>query len=297
MRISDRTLATSFLINVNKTKEKIQDLQTQILTGSKINAPSDSPSGTSRILRIGEQVQSYEIYKKNIENGLSFVETTVSTMEAIQTEVEKLDVLFVDINNPTGGNDLTKVADQVYSALKSIIEQANTEYDGKYVLGGTEFSGQPYGFNAAGDAVEMKVANISGEQKIRISKNVTEKINTTGNEIFGNIDGTDIMNRLLNIYNDLKSGNKPSDADKAALKDFNKNLTSVISKSGDTINRFNSTNELIDNQLIGLKSLFSKENDVDVTQAVIDLQNQQYYLDVSYKMSSMILPKSLLDYM
>jgi len=296
MRISDRTLATSFLTTVNKTKEKIQNLQTQILTGSKVNAPSDSPSGTSRILRIAEQVQSYEVYKKNIENGLSFMETTVSTLEAIQLEVEKLDVLFVDLVNPVTGSDLTKAADQVYAALKSIVEQANTEYDGKYVLGGTDFSEPPYGFNAAGDAVEMKVLNTSGEQKIRINKNITEKINTTGHEIFGTTNGNDIMNRLLNVYNDLKAGNKPSEDDKAALKNFNKNLTGEISNIGDRINRLSSTNELIDNQLIGLKTLLSKENDVDVTEAVIDLQNQQYFLDVSYKMSSMILPKSLLDY-
>lgn len=296
MRISDRTLATSFLINVNKTKENIQNLQTQILTGSKINAPSDSPSGTSRILRIEEQIQSYEIFQKNIENGLSFLETTTTTLQAIQSEVEKLDVLFVDLNNPASGAVLSETADQVYSALKSIIEQANTEYDGKYVLGGTNFTQAPYGFNAAGDAIELKVASVSGEQKIRISKNIIEKLNTTGAEVFGNVDGSDIMNTLLNVYNDLKAGNRPSEADKAALKDFNKKLTNELVKAGDKINRLTSTNELIDNQLMGLKTLMSKENDVDVTEAVINLQNQQYYLDVSYKMSSMILPKSLLDY-
>lgn len=297
MRISERTLSTSFLLRSNKIKENIQNLQTQLLTGSKINTPSDSPSGTSRILRLNEQLQSYELYQSNIENGLSFLETTTTALESIHEEVEKMNILFTELNNPASGSDPVKVADQVFAALKSIIEQANSEYDGKYVLGGTDFSEPPYGFNAAGDAVEMKVDNISGEQKIRISKNITEKINTTGDQIFGDIDGTDVMNTLLNIYNDMKAGNKPAEDDKIVLKDFYKNLTSELSRVGDTINRLSSTNELIDNQVVGLKTLLSKESDVDVTEAIINLQNQQYYLDVSYKMSSMILPKSLLDYM
>jgi flagellin-like hook-associated protein FlgL len=45
------------------------------------------------------------------------------------------------------------------------------------------------------------------------------------------------------------------------------------------------------------QEMISQDIDVDMPKLLIDLQNQQYILDMSYKMASMILPKSLMDFL
>ena len=61
-------------------------------------------------------------------------------------------------------------------------------------------------------------------------------------------------------------------------------------------NQLSNSEEMLSNQKILLQSLESNENEVDVAQAVLNMQNQDYLLQLSYKMSAMILPKSLVDF-
>lgn len=298
MRISDQLLANRYLSGVNNTKSNMQKIQQQILTQSKINKPSDSPSGTVKTMRIQDQINSYDTYINNIDNSLSTLQTTVTSMEKIQDETQKISIMLADINSAVIDNSkLNGFADKVDLAINSLLDLANTEYDNKYIFGGTDFSAAPYGYNAAGTAVEQKVLSTAGEQKVRINSNTIQKVNATGQDIFGTIDGTDIFNTLIAMRDNLRAGIKPTAAQSQILNTFNTNLTNQMSSTGEVMNRLTSTKELLESQTLELQDLQQKETGVDTSKAVIDLQNQQYYLDLSYKMSSMILPKSLLDYL
>ncbi|MGE5399251.1 MAG: flagellin [Ignavibacteriales bacterium] len=309
MRITDSILASNFISSLNKSKEGIQTLQTRIATGSKINNPSDSPSGISKVLKLQEQIQSGESFVKNVENGQAFMQTTTSSMENIADKVQDTLVLFTETNNPVNASNFKSYAAQIDQVLSSLMDVANSEFDGKYVFGGTDFSTttKPYGFTTdinGNKAVELKVGSNSGEQKVRISKNMELTMNVPGSNVFpgvpstgnGDVTSTDIFNTLLRVKTNLENGIIPADSDVNIVKDFQTNLAGQLTTAGDTLNRLDSTHELLDNQQLELKKLLSNEKDVDVAQSVVDLQNQQYFLELSYKMSSMILPKSLLDY-
>ena len=63
------------------------------------------------------------------------------------------------------------------------------------------------------------------------------------------------------------------------------------------INQLNATSNVLNSQKLTLQGLLSQEQDVDIAQATVDLQAQDYSLQMSYKIASMILPKSLLDFL
>jgi flagellin-like hook-associated protein FlgL len=67
--------------------------------------------------------------------------------------------------------------------------------------------------------------------------------------------------------------------------------------AGGISNKLQATEDILFNREIETLELLSLEKDVDMERAIIDLQTAQYTLDVSYHISSMILPKSLLDYL
>ncbi|HEX2962044.1 MAG TPA: hypothetical protein VHO43_09660 [Ignavibacteriales bacterium] len=304
MRISDSILSANYLASLNKNKEQVSELQTQIASGSKINKPSDSPSGISRVLRLQEQLQSGETYTKNIEDSQAFMQTTATVLEGMQNEVQDTLVLFTNAINPVNVTNYESYAKQIDQTMTTLMDLANSEFNGKYLFGGTDFSSKPYGLN--GTRVEQNVASTAGQQKTRISKYMEMTANIPGDDLFGTLPvstdpagGTynDIFNTLQRVKNSFQSGTAPSDSDVSAVKAFQDSLAKQLTTAGDTINRLSSTHELMDSQQLELKGLLSKEKDVDAAGAVIDLQNRQYYLELSYKMSSMILPKSLLDYM
>ncbi len=187
MRVSDITLATDYLNNLTAAKSKVDNLQNEIATGNKIQQPSDSPGGTSNIIQWNTQLQQMNTYFSNIDNGSSFIQDTTSTMQNIQSEITNVLNDLTSVNNAANSTNLNSFADQINQSLQTIINLANTQSDGKYVFGGTDFSAAPYAMNASNTAVAVQVSDVSGAQKITTSNNIQQQINMTGTEVFGTI--------------------------------------------------------------------------------------------------------------
>ncbi|PIQ09988.1 MAG: hypothetical protein COW71_04385 [Ignavibacteriales bacterium CG18_big_fil_WC_8_21_14_2_50_31_20] len=296
MRISDSMLQSNFLSNLNNSKEKMQKLQTEVASNNKVNNPSDSPSGAAKIMRFKANVSQTKDFIKNVDNSSAFLQESIRGLEYIFDETTKVLVNLAEVKNPRNDSNLNTYADQIDASLNIILESANTEFNGQFVFGGTDDSKPPYGYTADKSAIELKVNDVSGNRKVKISKNITQKINVAGSELFGNVDGTDIFNKLIEIRDNLRNGIKPTDEDVKAIEDFSTSVRNHLSEAGNVSNKLDASGEILSNQVLTLEGLISKESDVDIAAAMIDLQNYDYSLQLSYKMSSMFLTKSILDY-
>ena len=94
MRVTDRILQQTFLYNLEKHKVDTQNIQEQISTRSKVNRPSDSPAGTSRILRLQNQLSGVTTFQKNIESAQSYLDATALSLEGITSEVQNVLVVL-----------------------------------------------------------------------------------------------------------------------------------------------------------------------------------------------------------
>ena len=296
MRISDSMLQSNFLRNLNFSKAKMEELQTQIASNNKINRPSDSPSGAAKIMRFRTNITQTKDFVGNIDNSLAFIQESMRGLEYILDESTKILVDLAEIQNPSNDGNLESYANQIDTSLNIILESANTEFNGQYIFGGTDDSKSPYGFTADGSAVELKVGDVSGDRKVKISKNITQKINVDGSELFGDIDGTDVFNKLIDIRDNLRNGIKPTDADVKAIENFSSSVRDHLSDVGNVSNKLDDSKTILSNQILTLEGLISKESEVDLAASTIELQNYDYSLQLSYKMSSMFLTRSLLDY-
>ena len=418
MRISDLMISQNYIGNVNSIKDKISTINKQILSGSKISRPSDSPVGASRLMRISDQSGQVNTYQSNIKNSLSFLDETVFSMESIQKEVQNIMTKLTDVQNPINQTNLDLYADMIDNSLKIILETANTKVDGKYVFGGTDYSNKPFGISADNQSYQTNT-DTSGKINVKFSQSVIQSINLPGLELFGtvvsnkgffntadavgtvtnssqtiyddlgnaytlntayqktaantyqmtydivdgtgttvlatppaaktlafnplngnlvSVDGstsnldfmvdvpsnriqftmdlkdlsenttatgisleanqpTDIFNMLKQISNTLRSGNIPDDSMISAVENFNSRLTAKQSEIGNTINQISTLENLLTQQSFNLQELAQNENGVDTAKAIVDLQNQEYLLQISQKIGSTLLPQSLLDYL
>ncbi|GAB6282802.1 MAG: hypothetical protein STSR0008_15520 [Ignavibacterium sp.] len=413
-RVTDLMLSDIFYKNLNRTKNTVGEIQNNIATGVKINKPSDSPTGTSKLLSFYQQKNDLQLYAKNIDSALAFANTTVSTMGDIQTEIQKILVNLTELNNPINAQEKDSYIQEIEFSLKNIIDLANGEFEGKYLFAGTNYSDKPFNQDVIDNSVTF-ASNIDGEQKIKIGKNVDQKINISGAELFqsvlnqiGNLDSsssigastnltqeifdadgnsysfqanytktaaqeyslsysiidsngitiftdsnnlkfnattgsletidgdlpkpininlpsnkinlifnptslveknssttitnhlnqkTDVLNTIASIIENLKNGNEVNNNQMNIINDFNSLILNKISEEGTIINRLEDAKNLNEQQDIEIQKLISRENDVDIVKASIDLQSNQFTLDLLYKISSSILPKSILDYL
>jgi flagellar hook-associated protein 3 FlgL len=297
MRISDILISNNYLNSLNGTKSKIERLGSQLASGVKVSKPSDSPSGTAKILRFYNQLTQSDVYSKNISNSISFLNETTFAMENIQSELVKVLTNITELSNAANSENLDSFADQIDLSLDAILNSANSQYDGKYLFGGTDFSSVPYGFSDDLSSVELKVSDVSGIQKVKVSQNILQKINMTGTEVFGAIGDDDIFNTLIGIRDNLRLGIKPTEEQENIVKNFNKETLDRIAETGNNINHLYDAEELITNQRVNLEELLSKEQEVDAVKATMELQNLDYVLQLSYQIAAMFHPKSILDFL
>lgn len=413
-RVTDLMLSDIFYKNLNRTKNTVGEIQNNIATGVKINKPSDSPTGTSKLLSLYQQKNDLQLFVKNIDSALAFANTTVSSMSDIQTEIQKILVNLTELNNPINAQEKDSYIQEIEFSLKNIIDLANGEFEGKYLFAGTNYSSKPFIQDVIDNSVSFN-SNIDGAQKIKIGKNVDQKINISGTELFqsvlnqiGNLDSsspigaltnltqeifdadgnsysfqanytktaaqeyslnysiidsegntifsdsnnlkfnattgsletidgdvakpininlpsnkinvifnptslveknssttitnqlnqkTDVLNTIASIIENLKTGNEVNNNQIKIINDFNSLILNKISEEGTIINRLEDAKNLNEQQDIEIQKLISTENDVDIVKASIDLQSNQFTLDLLYKISSSILPKSILDYL
>ena len=415
MRISDAMMSKNYLNSINDIKNKISNLNKHISTQQKILAPSDSPVGIAKLLSINKKVADAETFISNVQESKTFVQESINAMESIQSQISDALIMLTEVSDESKNEAMSAYADKIDSILNSILSNANNEFSGKYVFGGTDYSSNPYGLSSDGNSVSLLVADNPGKQKVKINSTTTQTLNVTGTELFGtiikqngtidsatamggtvnattkvydsqgnefdlnltytktaantydltynimdgattvytspsasevifnattgkiatingsenktlrvvstsdNIDFTidflgtkegataeaftfeanqkrDIFNFLITLRNNLRNGIKPTTEDKKVINDFNLHILDKLASAGNTLNQLSNTEELLNNQKELLINLAAKENEVDVAEAIIDLQNQDYMLQLSYKMSAMILPKSLVDY-
>lgn len=294
----------NFLRGVNKSQTEIEKLQRQMEFQTKIFKPSDSPIGAAKSVRLNDQIKNNEKYVENIENSYAFLQETTNALGSIHTNIQEIITLFPTISNATYQDQYNEFADKIDMALDTILNFANQQFDGKYLFGGTDFSAAPYAYQTPpppvpppSRAVILQTASTTGTSSVNIGKSLTQAINVKGDDVFGVIGTNDVFNTLVKISDDLRAGITPVEADMQVIEDFEKNLLTQSSKAGNTVNQLLTMKEALESQNLELTELYSNENDVDMTEAALQLEMYQYSLEVSYKIAASIMPTSLLDYL
>ena len=227
-----------------------------------------------------------------------------------------------------GNLDSTSAIASVYNTSDKIYNASKDEFDVYVTYTKTaantysltydiqdSFGASIYGAPPA--AVELKFDATTGELETVGGKNTSViKITDSTNHIDFSIDlkslnetasassvsyslnqKTDIFNTLIRIRDDLRNGIKPSEEDEEMVKDFNKHILDKTTEAGNITNQLANTQDLLANQKSVLEGLLSSEQEIDIAKAIMELQNKDYLLQLTYKVSSTILPKSLLDYL
>ena len=192
----------------------------------------------------------------------------------------------------------TKTADNTYDLNYTVVDaDSNTIKD--ETVSDVKFNSETGQFETIGSdtfgEIHVEVPNNKIDFVIDISK-VKEEDSATN--LKSNLSQkADIFNTLIAIRDGLKEGKKPTAEQIKMVNDFNQHVLDKLSKAGGISNKLDSTEAVLANRELEVTDLLSAEKDVDMGKALIDLQTKQYTLDLTYKISSMILPKSLMDYL
>ena len=83
MRVTNKMMADNTTAQLFKMVEQMAKTQEQIVTGKRINRPSDDPVGISTALAYRKTISSLEQYDENINTAKLHIETSEGVLEMV----------------------------------------------------------------------------------------------------------------------------------------------------------------------------------------------------------------------
>ncbi len=182
MRIADTSIIGDFLSSINRSKGRINRLNTQLATQKRILRVSDDPAAASTILRLNADLDRLGTFKNNVVQGQSLVKVTADSLGRVSDLLGDVKSL---LNGAVGTGDLAllnQFANQVDQYLAIGTEIANTQFDQKYIFGGTRTGSPP--FVRTGSPAQITYQGDARTIQYQVGEGVSQVVNVNGMAAF-----------------------------------------------------------------------------------------------------------------
>ena len=198
MRVTNQMMSTSYLKDLNRNLNNLNTLQTQLTTGKEINKASDNPFKTARIMQMYSDIAANKQYNENIKDTISWLDTTDTALNQLGSTSQRIRELMVSSGNAIYGSDEKKaIKNEINQLINQTAQILNTNFDGKYIFGGTKSLSKPVG-----------VEKDSNGNNILVFKDADgNSFNEEGKAYIKNTDGT--IERDANGNLKVEANSKP----------------------------------------------------------------------------------------
>jgi len=297
MRITQSRIVSDFLYNLNNTQNRINTLQTQLSSGQRVNVPSDDPEAADMILRLNTQIGRNEQFADNVGAAQAMLSTTTNALDGVQQLLGQLQAVMAQAGDGAHATSLGTLGDTVDGILSQITGLANTQFNGKYIFGGTQTQTPPYVLtpNAAPPPSQTVTYNgNAGAIDYPVGEGQTQQANVTGQTAFG---GTALFNAIIQVRDELKAGIVPTAADEAAITGSLNTVLNASGTAGTIQQSLDATTAQLTQQHTQLLALRSAQQDTDVAMATLSMTQEQTTLQAALAVGAKILPMSLVNFL
>lgn len=292
MRVTEGLITDRFLYSHEKINERKIKIQTQLATNSRIETLSDDIAGSLESVKLDSQIRRAKTYTKNVQSAQDFVNQSLKALDQVTTEMQNIMTAVTNSGNVINKDSYPTIAQSIKNSLSAIVQNVNTKYNDRYLFGGTNYTADPVTLDGSGKAV-VSVLDHSAEIKIQLTNNIKESMNIPGDEVLE----SGMFEAINDVIDALEAGNAPSDAQKLALTNAYQAILDVQSLGGEKVNRLENIKTVLQSQTDNYTELLARVQEIDPAKLVMDLQQQDYLLQVSAKLLSNSFPQSIIDYL
>ncbi len=145
MRVSHRSMHAHFWANMNKASSGLLDIYNKVESQKEVNAPSDNPLGTSRILGYRDSLASFAQYNKNMDMANGWLKLADETL--VETSNLITNAKGIAEQGSTGtltASDREILAYNMRQLFKQMISVANTTFNGQSIFAGQDVDEKAY---------------------------------------------------------------------------------------------------------------------------------------------------------
>ena len=298
MQISTSLFYSNASTRLSKMNDRASELMTQISTGKKILKPSEDPAASQQIAELDRRDADAGVYATNMTLAGSLLDQADSVLDQINIQLTRATVLTTQAATGTQTDATRKViATELSSILGSLVSLANTKNVRGEPLFGTAAGGKAVTDNGNGTftfPTDMQVSEVP------IADGQTVQTTETAKRIFYIGGGDNTLAMLSRLAAALNTGGDVSTTVAASLDDLGdavRQTADVQASIGARGARVDLQQQLLTTANTDRSELRGKLEQVDITQAIVELQQMMTALSASQASFSKLSSLSLFDYL
>ncbi|WP_032121998.1 flagellar hook-associated protein FlgL [Clostridium amazonitimonense] len=322
MRVTNKMLSHNFLRDMGTNLSNMKTLQGQLTSGKQIRRPSDDPFRVSRAMQLHTDIASNKQYNNNIKDTINYLDATDTALGQGGQVLHRIRELLISAGDAGYGSSERKaIKDEINEKIGEFSQILNTNFDGKYIFGGTRGTSKPTDVAVDGENNKLTYRDRDGNEltdktsdeykmieskiEVEVSQGVYMEYNVTASEIIefksSKGDAVDIRELFKNITDHL-DGNTEADrnalteGDLKGISDAMDNLLKLRSQVGAKQNRMDSAKDRNIEENFNMTEILSETEDIDFTEKMMEAATMQTVYMASLQVSARVIQPTLMDY-
>lgn len=333
MRITTNTMMRQYNNRLSKVLNNLNAANERVMTGRKFSKAYQDPSSTIQSYRLRREYLKTEDYLNNVEHIDSALESVEGSIMKFSKIAEGAHTSILNAINGTNSIEERKIiAEELRQMQKTLIMDANTQFAGSFVFGGSGNKKPPFEMDANGKVLfrgldvndpanYAKLQELSKEAmnvdigfglEVGANNKVIDSsvfnMGTPGINLLGfGRTGTppkDVSKNLVVLLGEIANELEAPSIDATDLERYTNQLESnkstlVVSMTqiGTKTNFLESTKGKLELNIDSLNKKLKSVEMVDLEKAITDFIEQDYVYKAALKMGNNILSPSFIDFM
>ncbi len=287
------------------TQDRVSRTQMQLTEGKQVLKPSDAPDKSAQITRLKSAIDRQESYVdtiKLVRDKLGQQETALDGATEVMNRLKELTVQAA--NGTYGASDRKAIGIEIRELRDQLLSLANTQdVNGNFIFSGTRSSQLAFAADQSGRIVyqgdqTVTVAGIADQSSVDSTRPGTRpfdklvRFDDTGKPyavgFFSAID--DLVIALER--NDVQSVQRAV----TETTTMQQGLSDSLAAIGASGNKLENQQAIAEENLLRMKSLLSDAEDIDMTEAIAQMQKDMLSLQAGQTTFAKIAELSLFNY-
>ncbi len=289
-----------FLNSINRISVQMNQAQTQLSTGFKVNVVSDAPDVIAPLLAAQANLSTAQQISTNLGQVSTEVNTGEQSLESATSLYDQVQTLSAEGSTGTQtASGRATIAQQLQSIEQQMVGLANTSVNNRHIFAGDTDQTQPYTFDSTQPDPVSAYQGSASTRTVQSPDGTTFPVARTAQQIFDSTDpATNVFTSINNMVTALNSNDQTAiSTANAVLPGVSTYLNNQLAFYGTAQDSVAAATTSAGNLVTQLQTQISGMQNADETQSILSLTQAQTEQQAALQSFQQIPRTSLFDYL
>jgi flagellar hook-associated protein 3 FlgL len=303
MRVTNNIMTDSLVRYLTAQNEALYERQTIIASQKRINSPSDDPIGMGKVLDYRQTLASIEQYQANIQSGKMRLDITEIHLDLVDDLLQMVGAIAQTEAGETA-ESRRLAAEEVKMLYDQVLDLTNSKLNDNYMFSGYQTKTAPFSRDdtqaTTFDKFTVTYNGDAGDARFIIAHNSEITIDTDGRPLFHNAaaGGLNIFDAMRDLIVGLENDDTAAISAQGGMMDQARiQINNVRAANSSIFYQLEATENHWQNYKPKIQELLGKEEEADITQAVVELQRIELAYQTTLAAAARIIQPGLINFL